>query len=93
MSLTKWAVGIIVFDLLVVLLLISMGTRIATEYNNELVQNPEYSSSDSIDISTLGFFDKISWSITGLPWYISTIMLIPNIILAIVLVGYLRGVN
>ena len=93
MSLTKWAVGIIVFDLLVVLLLISMGARIATEYNNELVQNPEYSSSDSIDISTLGFFDKISWSITGLPWYISTIMLIPNIILAIVFVGYLRGVN
>jgi len=93
MSLTKWAVGIIVFDLLVVLLLISMGARIATEYNNELVQNPEYSSSDSIDIASLGFFDKISWSITGLPWYISTIMLIPNIILAIVLVGYLRGVN
>ena len=93
MSLTKWAVGILVFDLFMIILLTGMGTKIASDYNNELTQNPEYDTDDVIDIDDLGFFDKISWSISGLPWYIDAVLLIPNLIAGIIFAMYLRGVN
>lgn len=93
MGITEWTVGILVFNIIVVILLIGTSDLIISNYNTDIIEDSNMTSTDTIDANDLNFIEKFFWSIAGLPFYISLILSIPNIIFAIVILNWIRGVN
>ena len=102
MSLTNWTVGVTAYNILIIIFLIS----ISSFYTASDIDASEFSpdnvnvsmgaaigdSGVAPDISQLSIFDKFAYTVTGMPWYVNVLLLLPNIIYGIIIINWVRGV-
>lgn len=94
MSLIKWAVGLLAFQIVIVILLIGIAPIFSNAtFSDEEVVEMGFNSSSTIDVSDLGMFDKFSYSVDNLPFPLNYLIWFPVVIGVIIGLAYLRGVN
>ena len=82
-----WAVGILVYNIGVVILLVGMSSLLADDsdvsFDTSDLNDINQSAFDTTSIPTkadLSVFQRFSYSLGGLPFYINVILMIPNLI-------------
>lgn len=102
MSLINWTIGVSVFNILVIILLVGIGDYYSSDvaiggtdlddYNLSAVTDLQASGS-SVTASDFSMIDKLFFSLSGLPFYISFLLSIPTLIYVVIVILYIRGVN
>lgn len=94
MSLVKWAVGLIVFQMLIVVFLIGIAPMYAeATYDSSDISTGDINSSQTFDNSDLGILESFTYTVSSFSWYVDFILLIPSIVSGILVLLYIRGVN
>ena len=102
MTLTNWTVGVTVYNILIIIFLIGISSfYTASDINADefTPENANISMGASLDdagvtpdVSQLSIFDKFAYTITGMPWWVNILLLLPNIIYGIIIINWVRGV-
>lgn len=103
MSLIKWSVGLIVFQILILILLTGVGDYyqddVTIESNvhalNESVSEDAgfFGTIWNVGSGMMSVFTSITYSVANMPWWANTLMLLPGLIGVILILAFIRGVN
>ena len=99
MGMFHWAVGLLVYNIVVFIALIGLSPLLATDPVFNTTDNVAEFNQSAFDDSSIptdadvSVLTRFSASISGLPWYIDLILFIPNFIYVLLLIFWLRGTN
>lgn len=95
MSLAKWAVGLLAFQIIIVILLIGIAPIFSdnVEYDSDSVSASGINSSSAVSYSDMGLFDKFTFSVGGLPFPMNYAVFFPTIIGVVLGIMWIRGVS
>lgn len=94
MSLIKWAVGFLAFQILVVVLLIGIADAFSTAtYDDNGINDYSQNSSAVVDVDELGLLGRFTYSVSNIPFPFNVLTFIPTIISVVIGLAYVRGVN
>ncbi len=91
-SIAKIGIGLVIFQMLVVVFLVGISEKYVSDHNLKLIE-AGFDSDDVVNFDNLDIFDKFSYTLQGLPWYIDIITFIPSVMFIILGIVWLRGVN
>ena len=94
MSLAKWIIGFLTFQVIIVVFLIGTSSIYTdASYTDDAFIEAGFNSSDSVDMAELSWFDKFTYSVGNLPFPVNVLVGFPTAISIILGALYLRGVN
>lgn len=94
MSLIKWAVGFLAFQLAIVVLLIGIApSDVSATYNDGGINAYTQNSSAVVDKDDLGIVDRFTYSVGNLSFPFNYLVYFPSIISGVIILAYIRGVN
>jgi len=103
MGLTEWTVGLGVFQILIVILLVGVGSEFkqsavdlgTATLISDSIKNATVSEFNLITVvgDFVGIVENFFFAIDGLPFWVDFIMFLPSLILLIIIFMYVRGVS
>jgi len=85
--------GLVVWHLFIIILLIGVGSQIASDYSIGELQNVTGSSLSDLDASDLNIFQNFYIAIYGLPLWLNLLLLLPTVAMILVTAMWIRGVQ
>jgi len=93
MSLTTWSIGLITYNLIIIIFLIGISSVYDSSHDYTTLDLDDYNVSAPHSYTDLNILQKFGYTLSGIPWYISILLILPNIIAAIIIIMYIRGVR